>query len=106
MLTIHNTLKLMLPQFQVFSLTVTFGLFHGLVLLPALLSIMGPASITKSSDASSIATQSCSVSASSRSESPARVVGIYNISANFDDETKIDKQNNLEPQWVNVNLGL
>jgi len=92
--------------FKVFSLTVTFGLFHGLVLLPALLSIMGPASITKSSDASSIATQSCSVSASSRSESPARVVGIYNISANFDDETKIDKQNNLEPQWVNVNLGL
>merc|ERR1712130_329470 len=80
--------------FKVFSLTVTFGLFHGLVLLPALLSIMGPASITKSSDASSIATQSCSVSASSRSESPARVVGIYNMSANFDDETKADKQNN------------
>jgi len=93
--------------FKVFCLTVIFGLFHGLVLLPVLLSIIGPASSVKS-DASSIATQSCSVSASSRSESPARVVGVYNISADFDDDhhkhINNQKNNQLEPNWVNVNL--
>ena len=54
---------------QVFCLTVIFGLFHGLVLLPVLLSVLGPSA---SPDTGSIATQSCSVSSSSsRSESPA-----------------------------------
>ena len=54
---------------QVFCLTVIFGLFHGLVLLPVLLSMLGPSA---SQDTGSIATQSCSVSSSSsRSESPA-----------------------------------
>ena len=54
---------------QVFCLTVIFGLFHGLVLLPVLLSMLGPSA---SPDTGSIATQSCSVSSSSsRSESPA-----------------------------------
>ena len=45
-----------------FCLTVTFGLFHGLVLLPVLLSILGPASSTSALDEASIATASCSVS--------------------------------------------
>ena len=31
-----------LPSFQVFGLTVLFGLFHGLVLLPVLLNLLGP----------------------------------------------------------------
>merc|ERR550525_1946760 len=57
--------------FKVFCLTVTFGLFHGLVLLPGLLSVLGPASSSSSLDEASIATASCSMS-TSRSESPAR----------------------------------
>ena len=37
------------PYFQVFFLVVAFGLFHGLVLLPTVLSICGPAPIAPSS---------------------------------------------------------
>ena len=37
----------LLTFFKVFTLTVLFGLFHGLVLLPVLLSIMGPLSSTQ-----------------------------------------------------------
>ena len=95
----------LMNEFQVFCLTVLFGLYHGLVLLPVMLSIMGPASSTRASDDSSIATQSCSVSSSSsRSESPARVIGVYNISEHFDDNKVKQDNNSLEPQWVNVNL--
>ena len=96
--------------FKVFSLTVIFGLFHGLVLLPVLLSIMGPkSSSSRSSDASSIATQSCSVSASSRAESPARVLGVYNMTFDNNSEDFKDKQTDkdntvLDANWVNVNL--
>jgi len=97
--------------FKVFCLTVLFGLYHGLVLLPVLLSIIGPASSSaRSSDDSSIATQSCSVSSSgSRSESPARVVGVLNMTFdehNIDNEQtdKVKQTGHLEPQWVNVNL--
>merc|ERR1712113_107524 len=39
--------------FKVFSLTVIFGLFHGLVLLPTALSIIGPSSSSSSSSLSS-----------------------------------------------------
>ena len=39
--------------FKVFSLTVIFGLFHGLVLLPTALSIIGPSSSSSSSSSSS-----------------------------------------------------
>ena len=31
--------------FKIFFLVVTFGLFHGLVLLPAILSLVGPSSM-------------------------------------------------------------
>ena len=60
---------------QVFSLTVVFGLFHGLVLLPVVLSILGPSSppSDSSSDSESTNTQSESPG-SSRRESPARPV--------------------------------
>merc|ERR1711953_1468820 len=63
--------------FKVFSLTVVFGLFHGLVLLPVVLSILGPShtssSSDQSSDAASINTGSMSAG-SSRSESPERPI--------------------------------
>merc|ERR1712110_506586 len=57
--------------FKVFSLTVVFGLFHGLVLLPVVLSILGPSSPSEPSDSESVNTHSVSAG-SSRSESPAR----------------------------------
>ena len=59
--------------FQVFSLTVVFGLFHGLVLLPVVLSLLGPSSPSEPSDSESVNTHSVSAG-SSRSESPARQV--------------------------------
>ena len=59
---------------QVFSLTVVFGLFHGLVLLPVVLSILGPSSPSHS-DSESVTTSSVSTG-SSRSESPARPVKV------------------------------
>jgi len=42
-----STGHVLLTFFKVFTLTVLFGLFHGLVLLPVLLSIMGPLSSTQ-----------------------------------------------------------
>merc|ERR1712110_975652 len=57
--------------FKVFSLTVVFGLFHGLVLLPVVLSLLGPSSPSEPSDSESVNTHSVSAG-SSRSESPAR----------------------------------
>merc|ERR1719150_164751 len=59
--------------FKVFSLTVVFGLFHGLVLLPVVLSLLGPSSPSEPSDSESVNTHSVSAG-SSRSESPARQV--------------------------------
>merc|ERR1712038_1805621 len=73
--------------FKVFSLTVVFGLFHGLVLLPVVLSILGPSqsSSDQSSDAESINTGTVSAG-SSRSESPERPIK--------------SKDNMMEPQWT------
>ena len=82
-----------------FCLTVTFGLFHGLVLLPVLLSILGPASSSSALDEASIATASCSVS-TSRSESPARILGVTSITEHYTNK----RGEALEPSWVNVKL--
>ena len=78
-------------MFQVFCLTVVFGLFHGLVLLPVVLSILGPshpsssdAASDQASDAASIKTGSVSAG-SSRSESP---------------ERQIKSQDIMEAQWT------
>ena len=46
--------------FKVFLLVVVFGLFHGLVLLPSVLSVIGPSA--PSSDSSSINTDSTNCS--------------------------------------------
>ena len=68
---------------------MVFGLFHGLVLLPVVLSILGPSdpqssSSDQASDAESIKTGSVSAG-SSRSESPERPIKC--------------KENVMEPQW-------
>jgi len=90
--------------FKVFCLTVTFGLFHGLVLLPVLLSILGPASSSSALDEASIATASCSVS-TSRSESPARILGVTNITEHYHSHLPHKQRGEaLEPAWVNVKL--
>ena len=87
-----------------FCLTVTFGLFHGLVLLPVLLSILGPASSSSALDEASIATASCSVS-TSRSESPARILGVTNITEHYHSQLPHKQRGEaLEPAWVNVKL--
>merc|ERR1719510_744861 len=72
--------------FKVFSLTVVFGLFHGLVLLPVVLSLLGPSQSTsdQASDGESINTGEVSAG-SSRSESPERPIKSKDI---------------LEPQWT------
>ena len=57
--------------FKVFCLTVVFGLFHGLVLLPAALSIIGPSS--SSSDSASINTDSTNSSVREKPEILSRV---------------------------------
>ena len=70
---------------------MVFGLFHGLVLLPVVLSILGPshpsssdAASDQASDAASIKTGSVSAG-SSRSESP---------------ERQIKSQDIMEAQWT------
>merc|ERR1712038_879215 len=73
--------------FKVFSLTVVFGLFHGLVLLPVVLSILGPSSPSEPSDSEAESINTGTVSAgSSRSESPERPIK--------------SKDNMMEPQWT------
>ena len=39
--------------FKIFFLVVTFGLFHGLVVLPVLLSLLGPQAMSLESESSS-----------------------------------------------------
>ena len=38
----HRLIVSNIPFFQVFFLTVVFGLFHGLVFFPVILSLLGP----------------------------------------------------------------
>jgi len=54
--------------FKVFFLTVTFGLFHGLVMLPVLLSILGPQSLEESGSNAPISSPTSSVSPASSSQ--------------------------------------
>ena len=62
--------------FQVFSLTVVFGLFHGLVLFPVILSVLGPVDDSESLDSGvstptiSFASDVSNSTASSHASSP------------------------------------
>ena len=63
-----STGHVFLTFFKVFSLTVAFGLFHGLVLFPVLLSVLGPEDTSPASESSSpVTSHSSDVSSSARS---------------------------------------
>ena len=63
--------------FKVFCLTVVFGLFHGLVLFPVLLSLTGPTNTIESATTSSL-----TVSTSTTSTSTLSVNGRLNVAYN------------------------
>jgi len=64
-----STGHVFLTFFKVFSLTVAFGLFHGLVLFPVLLSVLGPEETSPASESSSPVTSPSSDVSSSASYS-------------------------------------
>ena len=75
--------------FKVFCLTVVFGLFHGLVLFPVLLSLTGPTDTTDTTNATnttntteSATTSSLTISTSTTSTSSLSVNGRLNVAYN------------------------
>merc|ERR1712013_485976 len=56
--------------FKVFVLTVLFGLFHGLVLFPVILSMIGPLSSNKQEPSTASSTSSLTASTMTGSSSP------------------------------------
>merc|ERR1719251_437451 len=76
-----STSHVFVTFFKVFVLTVLFGLFHGLVLLPVVLSLVGPVDNSDESSSQSVGSLSTSASetnsgASSPRGGPNRVVVI------------------------------
>jgi len=59
-----------LTFFKVFVLTVLFGLFHGLVLFPVILSLIGPLSSVKQEPSTATSTSSLTTSTMTGSSSP------------------------------------
>jgi len=59
-----------LTFFKVFVLTVLFGLFHGLVLFPVILSLIGPLSSVKQEPSTATSTSSLTASTMTGSSSP------------------------------------
>ena len=79
---------------QVFSLTVAFGLFHGLVLFPVLLSVLGPEDTSPASESSSAVTSSSSDMSSPATESSSAVTSSssdVSSPANYSQTTSLDK---------------
>ena len=69
--------------FKVFCLTVVFGLFHGLVLFPVLLSLTGPTDTTDTTNTTeSATTSSVTISTSTTSTSTLSVNGRLNVAYN------------------------
>ena len=69
--------------FKVFCLTVVFGLFHGLVLFPVLLSLTGPTETTNTTKtAESATTSSLTISTNTTSTSTLSVNGRLNVAYN------------------------
>ena len=59
-----------LTFFKVFVLTVLFGLFHGLVLFPVILSLIGPLSSVKQEPSTATSTSSLTASTMTGNSSP------------------------------------
>ena len=73
-----STSHVFVTFFKVFLLTVLFGLYHGLVLFPVVLSLVGPEEMSDESPSQSVASLSTSASqhssgASSPSSESSRV---------------------------------
>ena len=68
-----STSHVFVTFFKVFVLTVLFGLFHGLVFFPTILSMLGPVNSIEESTCDSVGSTSTDISpASSGSSTPAR----------------------------------
>ena len=80
--------------FKVFLLTVVFGLFHGLVLFPVLLSLTGPTDTTESA-----ATSSLTISSSTTSTSTLPASGGLGVAHIGEAERKAGV---LERPWVDL----
>jgi len=94
--------------FKVFVLTVMFGLFHGLVLFPVVLSLIGPNSPIKQEASTSTSTSSLTISTVAGSSSnkvtpvPSPRPGLVNIA--FVTETS-RKPSLLDKSWTSVQVG-
>merc|ERR1712226_1455715 len=94
--------------FKVFALTVIFGLFHGLVLFPVVLSLIGPNSPIKQEASTSTSTSSLTISTVAGSSSnkvtpvPSPRPGLVNIA--FVSETS-RKPSLLDKSWTSVQVG-
>ena len=68
-----STSHVFVTFFKVFVLTVLFGLFHGLVFFPTILSLLGPINSNEESTCDSVGSTSTDISpVSSGSSTPAR----------------------------------
>ena len=68
-----STSHVFVTFFKVFVLTVLFGLFHGLVFFPTILSLLGPINSNEESTCDSVGSTSTDISpASSGSSTPVR----------------------------------
>ena len=78
-----SSAQVFITFFKVFCLTVVFGLFHGLVLFPVLLSLTGPTGPTDTTDTmESATTSSLPISTITTSTSTLPVSGRLNVAFN------------------------
>jgi len=89
-----STSHVFVTFFKVFVLTVLFGLFHGLVLFPVILSLVGPLDMSDESSSQSVGSTSTDISpASSGASSPQRHSNRVLV-------MEVDKKSHpLEPTW-------
>jgi multidrug efflux pump subunit AcrB len=84
-----------LTFFKVFLLTVSFGLFHGLVFFPVLLSLVGPVPAVESSEAAFPVTIN-----SAATRSPSSLPGTTNIAFVEEDTRKPGRSSIQQQLWL------